>query len=1500
MKKIIIVSLFFLITLKFNLSAQEQIKFSNDTTMFLSELQAYMTQVSKIQEKETRQVFKDFEYAWMSEMIPKNIKNLVYQYCLSFDEYKLYPYPYFVKYLNIIQMFAHQNQPENDQIFFHKGVNFYLNGENRNINLLNYLTQIETFVQYKSLQRTNTEEWKIKNYTYRFGFDSIPCIIFSEVDLSCVVRNDSSNIYNTSGVYYPLTLQWKGTGGKLNWQRFYYHPDTVYANLSKYEINLKLTEFTAENAEYCHKGYFKESKLIGKITDKAVVDADKIISTYPRFYMYDNQKVFMKIFPNVEYSGGFSIEGNRVIGNAINNDLAQVVFFRNNEEFINIQSNHFLIYPGRFVTDRGRLNITINEDSIYHPEVITRYDYLQNLLVLQRNNIGLGLAPFFDTYHKLDIFSDAIYWHLNQDSISFESIRGIRSESIVGFFSTDFFTQKEYEALQGIDDVNPAELVSLYSRKNRTQYFTLEDFTAWAKKPKEQINRQLIILANKGLVDYDLQSKTVQIKPRLIEFLAAQKGAKDSDVMSFTSVLGDKTNAFLNLKNFNLNVEGVSNIMLSDLQYVYVVPRNKSITVQKNRNFSFAGRVHAGLFDIETEQAFFNYDKFMINMPEISKISMIALEWEPDVFGNKGFVPVKNHLVDLNADLYIDNPDSKSGRKMFQNYPLLVSKDTSYVFFERNDIVGGAYKKDDFYFQVYPFEMDSVNTIPTPDVLFKGRLISADIFPPIEENLRIQKDYSLGFLHVIEEPGLPVYNGIGTYHDTLMLSNKGLEGKGRLDYLTSNNKSNSFLFTPNEAVANVENYNLAKYVADVEFPDAVSKSARLRWDTENNVMEVSSNQEGGFSMFDNNAKLDGILNVSPQGLFGKGKFSFEHAEVVSNKYTFKANSFVSDTANFTLLSPGDKSEALRVHIFKTNIDFDSRIGHFIATGKGALMEFPKINYNCVVDEFDWLMDENKLLLINKPHMSEQEYYNLTKQQLIKFDPGNEIYFSTLHKRGKLQFYALNALYDLNLNNLQVSGVRIVKVADAAIFPHQAKMNIDSTGKIETLVNAEILADTLNQKYYFYNASVDIGSRKSYKAQAFYDYKPVNGDSYTLKLDSIKPVKNVSTAYAYVEETDNFSLNFKFNYLGNITMQVDSDSLLFDGAFSIVNSCYDNKDISWVKINQKLHPRNIKIVLPSDPKNTSNQRLRTSIYYSLTEHKPMFGFLEPTENVSDPDIFSATGFLNYNFNTSEYQIADTSVLNNSEVPGNIARLNTIRCFLSGDGEINLTGEMGQFYLKNIGNIKFFLANDSTIVNTSMVLDFHFPDEALKNLSDDINNNVLQHIDASKSNYIRTMKTLMGNRAASKYLEEISIYGKAQKFPAELNHSIVLYDVNLEYIPDSRAFICWGPIGVNNIGNNMIMKYVPGYVEIQKRRSGDVITIYFMLEDNRWYYFNYANNTLQAISDNSDFNDKLVNLKAKERRVTKKGEPTYQFLIGTADKKATFLRKMRQMQRSLKDE
>jgi hypothetical protein len=52
-------------------------------------------------------------------------------------------------------------------------------------------------------------------------------------------------------------------------------------------------------------------------------------------------------------------------------------------------------------------------------------------------------------------------------------------------------------------------------------------------------------------------------------------------------------------------------------------------------------------------------------------------------------------------------------------------------------------------------------------------------------------------------------------------------------------------------------------------------------------------------------------------------------------------------------------------------------------------------------------------------------------------------------------------------------------------------------------------------------------------------------------------------------------------------------------------------------------------------------------------------------------------------------------------------------------------------------------------------------------------------------------------------------------------------------------------------------------------------------------------MQVISSNKDFNDKLVGLKEDDRVIKgEKGEQTYQFIIGTNEKKATFLRKMRQ--------
>ena len=62
----------------------------------------------------------------------------------------------------------------------------------------------------------------------------IPIFTFNDVDLRCFSKNDSSVIRNTSGQFFPLTSQWEGNGGKIDWQRAKKDKDILKKRLGKY------------------------------------------------------------------------------------------------------------------------------------------------------------------------------------------------------------------------------------------------------------------------------------------------------------------------------------------------------------------------------------------------------------------------------------------------------------------------------------------------------------------------------------------------------------------------------------------------------------------------------------------------------------------------------------------------------------------------------------------------------------------------------------------------------------------------------------------------------------------------------------------------------------------------------------------------------------------------------------------------------------------------------------------------------------------------------------------------------------------------------------------------------------------------------------------------------------------------------------------------------------------------------------------------------------------
>jgi hypothetical protein len=79
-------------------------------------------------------------------------------------------------------------------------------------------------------------------------------------------------------------------------------------------------------------------------------------------------------------------------------------------------------------------------------------------------------------------------------------------------------------------------------------------------------------------------------------------------------------------------------------------------------------------------------------------------------------------------------------------FPQFQSFKESYTFYDKKSIFKGVYNRDKFYYKLDPFTMDSLDNFRNEGLIFEGEFSSAGIFPTFREQLKLQKDYSLGFV----------------------------------------------------------------------------------------------------------------------------------------------------------------------------------------------------------------------------------------------------------------------------------------------------------------------------------------------------------------------------------------------------------------------------------------------------------------------------------------------------------------------------------------------------------------------------------------------------------------------------------------------------------------------------------------------------------------------------------------------------------------------------------
>ena len=146
--------------------------------------------------------------------------------------------------------------------------------------------------------------------------------------------------------------------------------------------------------------------------------------------------------------------GNRLAGTGTVEEPAVLIFKREQDEFLTAKSLEFSIRPGRISSQQTGVLIRIDTDSITHPEVTMKFDRDSRQVVLIRNDEGRSKSPYFNSYHNIDMYFEAMYWNVDDPLIEMGSLKG-STQHYAAFESKDYYKELRYNDLMGMSAWHP-------------------------------------------------------------------------------------------------------------------------------------------------------------------------------------------------------------------------------------------------------------------------------------------------------------------------------------------------------------------------------------------------------------------------------------------------------------------------------------------------------------------------------------------------------------------------------------------------------------------------------------------------------------------------------------------------------------------------------------------------------------------------------------------------------------------------------------------------------------------------------------------------------------------------------------------------------------------------------------------------------------------------------------------------------------------------------------
>jgi hypothetical protein len=330
----------------------------------------------------------------------------------------------------------------------------------------------------------------------------------------------------------------------------------------------------------------------------------------------------------------------------------------------------------------------------------------------------------------------------------------------------------------------------------------------------------------------------------------------------------------------------------------------------------------------------------------------------------------------------------------------------------------------------------------------------------------------------------------------------------------------------------------------------------------------------------------------------------------------------------------------------------------------------------------------------------------------------------------------------------------------------------------------------------------------------------------------------------------------------------------------------------VKFSAAIDPKNILIPISSKPRDKDDNLLFSGTFVTLDSAGVYSAFLSQRKSWSDSTLVRTSGYLFYDKGAGVYRIASLEKLSDLTLHGNMVSFDKNYCLLFSEGLINFGVDYDLLKMRSSGKVVNVTDSSRVEVQTILGLSFYFSPEAMQMMANDIRMvPTLKAVNLSSPFNKKAMRDLLGVTAADKLGEELQLFGVVRAMPKEFNYQLLLNDVTLEWNPNSLSFISKGKIGIGFIGSQPVNVYVDGYVELQRKRSGDLLDIYLKANNGTWYWFSYFRGVMMSYSSNLEYNALLNNLKEKVRKhPDSNSRVTYKYMIGLQDRLARFLRRM----------